>query len=103
MKQVSLERHHSINSFNLIESLLDVIKTENNYDSAKDDSLDEDEQKLVIKEEETESHDEEEQKQNISQASSCDYSLSQFKDEAKQEDTSIREEEESDEDMPLVN
>lgn len=51
--------------------------------------------------EETESQDEEEQN-NISQASSCDYSLSQFKDEPK--NSFVKDEEDSEEDdVPLVN
>lgn len=48
------------------------MKAEN--DSAKEESLDEDDQKLVIKEEP-------EFDQNNSTASSCDYNMSQFKED----------------------
>lgn len=50
-------------------------------DSAKEDSVDEDDQKLVIKEEPESQNDEPDVMNNVSQASSCDYNLSQFKDE----------------------
>lgn len=50
-------------------------------DSAKEDSVDEDDPKLVIKEEPESQHDEPDTMNNLSQASSCDYNLSQFKDE----------------------
>uniref|UniRef100_A0A1Y1N6M1 DNA topoisomerase I n=1 Tax=Photinus pyralis TaxID=7054 RepID=A0A1Y1N6M1_PHOPY len=75
-------------------------------DSAREDSLDEDEPKLVIKED---SRSQSESELNASAASSCDYNLSQFKDEPKEE---LEEEEEeyqpqesqsSDEDIPLAN
>lgn len=83
-------------------AITEPVKTEiekSRYDYGKDDSMDEDEQKLVIKEE-GESHDEEELKhQNVSQASSCDYSMSQFKDEPNMKE----EDDDSEEDMPLVN
>lgn len=75
-------------------------------DSAKEDSVDEDDHKLVIKEEQ-DSHNEPEGG-NLSQASSCDYNLSQFKDEPdfeadeETEDGIKQEESDSDEDMPLV-
>lgn len=93
-------------------------KKEKRYveDSSKEDSVDEDEQKLIIKEEPEISPTDHEQ--NISAASSCDYSLSQFKDQLKEEDEEEpemdtegegeltmdvkKEEMESDEDMPLV-
>lgn len=74
------------------------------------DSVDEDDQKLVIKEE---NDIKEEAEMNVSQASSCDYSMSQFKDEPKYDDeeeeeyqneshSQIKQEEESEEDVPLV-
>lgn len=50
-------------------------------ESAKEDSVDEDDQKLVIKEEPDSQNDEPDTANNLSQASSCDYNLSQFKDE----------------------
>ncbi|KRT78619.1 hypothetical protein AMK59_6886 [Oryctes borbonicus] len=92
-------------------------KKEKRYveDSSKEDSVDEDEQKLVIKEE-PESQIENEQ--NASTASSCDYNLSQFKDEPKEEEEEEqdietegegeltmdvkKEEDDSDEDLPLA-
>lgn len=88
-------------------------------DSAKEDSVDEDDQKLVIKEE-PESQFDEPETNNLSQASSCDYNLSQFKDEPpfsadedseRNEDSESQEEEkskykqepeDSEEDIPLV-
>lgn len=94
-------------------------------DSSKEDSIDEDDQKLVINQDDMlikeEPESQTENDQNASVASSCDYSLSQFKDEVKteleeEEDEADmetegegeltmdvkKEEEESDEDMPLV-
>lgn len=93
---------------------LDEEKTMRNYikedendfgreDSAREDSVDEDDNKLVIKEE-PESQDEIEDNKNVSTASSCNYNLSQFKsDESRFEDSNVKEEQDdSDEDMPLV-
>nr|XP_015835268.1 PREDICTED: DNA topoisomerase I, mitochondrial isoform X3 [Tribolium castaneum] len=71
-------------------------------DSAREDSVDEDDNKLIIKEE-PESQDEVDDK-NASAASSCDYNLSQFKsDESRFEDSTadVKQEEDSDEDLPL--
>ncbi|KAF5287721.1 hypothetical protein FQA39_LY15741 [Lamprigera yunnana] len=70
-------------------------------DSAKEDSLDEDEHKLVIKEE---SGSQSETEQNISTVSSCDYNLSHFKQEPKFEDYDEEDAppEGSDEDIPLA-
>lgn len=65
-------------------------------ESAKEDSVDEDDQKLVIKEEIDE---EDETDRNVSQASSCDYNLSQFRDEPKFAEEG---EENSEDDAPLV-
>lgn len=75
-------------------------------DSAREDSVDEDEHKLVIKEEPM-------YDANSSQASSCDYNLSQFKEESRfdgmddeDEEKPMKEEpsydEESEEDISLV-
>lgn len=67
--------------------------------------MDEDDHKLVIKEEPESQYEED---ANVSAASSCDYSLSQFKNEPKLEDEEAEEQEEqeeqddSDEDVPLV-
>ncbi|KAK4879023.1 hypothetical protein RN001_007169 [Aquatica leii] len=77
------------------------VEVKSEVDSAKEDSLDEDEPKLVIKEE---FQSQSENEQNASTASSCDYSMSQFKDEPKFEENSCEEEpeENSDEDIPLA-
>lgn len=91
------------------------VELKSDADSAREDSLDEDDQKLVIKEEPDSINAE---GNNLSQASSCDYNLSQFKDEppfsedermgdeeSQDQDYSGRfkqEPDESEEDMPLV-
>lgn len=70
-------------------------------DSAREDSVDEDEPKLVIKEEPQN----DEVDANVSAASSCDYSLSQFKDDEPKFEDEEREPDQaqsSDEDIPLV-
>lgn len=72
------------------------------FEYGKDDSMDEDDLKLVIKEEALKDDEEEEEEMNNSQASSCDYNLSQFKEELKTEPSFEPEQEDSDEDMPLV-
>lgn len=83
------------------------LEVKSDVESAKEDSVDEDDHKLVIKEEQDSQNELEEV--NQSAASSCDYNLSQFKDEPDFEadesksNRQIKEEEEdSDEDMPLV-
>lgn len=88
---------------NLILEPARMKEKERMYDDGKDDSLDEDEQRLVIREE-TESHNDDEEQNNISQASSCDYNLSQFRDEPREDMREEPEEEQdTDEDIPLVN
>ena len=91
------------------------------YDSSKEDSVDEDDQKLVIKEvdiknEVVENENEHSEDNNVSTASSCDYNLSNFKDERSEEgndfpeqdtdyemEVDIKKEKESDDDdKPLV-
>lgn len=80
-------------------------------------SDDDDDEKLVIKDEPLEPQSQDEEEVNVSAASSCDYNLSQFKkdesqfsegeesqeqDDVKNESFEIKQEEESDEDVPLV-
>ncbi|XP_017775446.1 PREDICTED: DNA topoisomerase I, mitochondrial isoform X2 [Nicrophorus vespilloides] len=83
----------------------EIIKKEPEYEFNREDSVDDDDQKLVIKEENDyqmkEENDEDiyEKDPNISAASSCDYNLSQFKDEPKLEESVG--DEESEEDIPL--
>lgn len=72
-------------------------------ESAKEDSVDEDDHKLVIKEE-PESQNDEPYINNLSQASSCDYNLSQFKDEppfSADEDSERNDDSESQDQMDL--
>lgn len=92
------------------ENQKDKVKEEkSDIDSAREDSVDEDDQKLVIKEEPDSQDEIEKDYVNISAASSCDYNLSQFKDEpdfsANEEDEKpqVKDEQyDSEEDVPLV-
>ncbi|KAL3283339.1 hypothetical protein HHI36_006487 [Cryptolaemus montrouzieri] len=71
-------------------------------DSVNNESMDEDDNKLSIKEE-PDSQDEKDITANLSQASSCDYNLSQFsKSEPAFEDGEEEEEEEREEEKPVV-